>query len=532
MPTKRTPTQSATKKSSRRPRKTSDSEQVVHGAAQAPAGFLLVNMIPKSLSGETSQDSEPHLTVNAANAQQIIGTAFSPNPGGASRAPVYASLDGGNTWKLNAIVPSTPGSSIGTGDITTCFNRNGSTLYAGILRAGTGNLEFLRTSSPFASTLMTVLKSRPSADQPFTHATTVPSGPDAGKDRVYIGDNDFAAPSGKTQTVDQSLNAGVPVPAFSSVRVEKRTTMGQDGPQCRPVAHPDGTVYAAFYRWRASTGSFPGNTLVITSADVVVVRDDNGGASGFTSLVESPAPAGDGTAGKRVAQGVSFPFMRNGTPATGQQRIGGTISIAVDPKNSSTVYLAWGDTQPGSFLTIHVRRSTDRGKTWSPNDLLTVPNATNAALAIAEILPVVNPGTRSGNMRPRAGGIIPPVASKVVIGLLCQQVTGSGAAQRWVTHLRRSRDGVNWNDLILANTPATTPPKTFDPYLGDYDHLVAVQNVFFGIFSTNNTPDIGNFPNGVKYQRNANFSTRSLLNVDNQTTVAVSIDPFFFRVPN
>ena len=169
-------------------------------------------MIPKSLSGETNQDSEPHLTVNIANAQQIIGTAFSPNPGGGSRAPVYVSQDGGDTWKLNAIVPSTSGSSIGTGDITTCFNRNGSTLYAGILRAGTGNLEFLRTSSPFGSAVMTVLKSRPSADQPFTHATTVPSGPDAGKDRLYIGDNDFAAPGGQTQTIDQSLNAGWPLP--------------------------------------------------------------------------------------------------------------------------------------------------------------------------------------------------------------------------------------------------------------------------------------------------------------------------------
>ena len=143
---------------------------------------------------------------------------------------------------------------------------------------------------------------------------------------------------------------------------------------------------------------------------------------------------------------------------------------------------------------------------------------------------MADPGARRGPKR--AGVCLPPVAPKTVIGLLCQQVTGSGASQRWVTRLRRSKDGVNWNDLIIANTPATTPVKTFDPYLGDYDHLVAVQNVFFGIFSANNTPDIGNFPNGVKYLRNANFAIRSLLNVDNHTAVASSIDPFFFRVPN
>jgi hypothetical protein len=531
MPTERTRTLSRTRKSSRGPSKEAPKNQVIQGDGQAPAGFLLVNMIPKSLSGESHQDSEPHLTVNSANAAQIIGSAFSPNPGGGSKAPVYTSLDGGNTWRLNAIVPSVPGSTLGTSDITTCFNRTGSTLYAGILFGGDGRMLFLRTTSPFSPTVMTLLKSRPNADQPFTHATTVPSGPDAGKDRVYIGNNDFAATGGRTETVDTSLSAGVPAPAFTSVRIEKRSTVGQDGPQSRPVAHPDGTVYAAFYRWRSQTGSFPANTLVITSADVVVVRDDQGGAAGFTNLVEPPAPAGDTRVGKRVVQGISFPFMLQGTPATGQQRIGGTISIAVDPKNSSTVYLAWGDAQPGSFLTIHVRRSTDRGLTWSPNDLLTIPNATNAALAIAEIVPIIDPGRRRKSRR-RTKAVVPPIPSKQVIGLLCQQVIGTGAAARWVTHLRRSPDGVNWSDLILAHTPAATPAKTFDPYLGDYDHLIAVQNVFFGIFSANNTPNVFNFPNGVKYQRNADFSTRTLLNVDNHTPVAVSIDPFFFRLPN
>jgi hypothetical protein len=433
----------------------------------------------------------------------IIGTAFSPNPGGGALAPVYKSLNGGATWTVNAIVPSQAGSKLGTGDITTSFNRTGTKLYGGILRAGTGALEFLRTTVP-AFPPMTVLKSRPSADQPFTHATTVPTGSvGAGQDRVYIGDNDFAAGS-KTQTVDQSQNAAVAAPAFNSVRVDKRTTVGQDGPQCRPVAHSDGTIYAAFYGWRAATGNFQANTFVVTSADVVVVRDDKWGAGGFVDLKEPVAPAGDGLAGKRVIKGISFPFMINGTAVTGQQRIGGTISIAVDPNNSKVVYLAWGDRQPGSFLTIHVRRSTDRGATWSgPGDLLTIPNATNAALAIN---------------------------SAGMIGLLYQQVTGTGAGQRWATHLQRSPNGVVWTDLVLANVPATTPVKSFDPYIGDYDHLIAVGQTFFGIFSANNSPNMANFPNGVTYQRNANFNTHTLLNVNNSSPVAVSIDPFFFKI--
>ena len=57
-----------------------------------------------------------------------------------------------------------------------------------------------------------------------------------------------------------------------------------------------------------------------------------------------------------------------------------------------------------------------------------------------------------------------------------------------------------------------------------------VQTLFYGIFSANNKPDLANFPNGVKYQRNANFATHTLLNLNN-VPVSNSIDPFFFKCP-
>src|SRR2546425_4133557 len=164
MPAKKKSKKAASKKSSPRTARASKkkgAKGTARAVGLAPAGFLLVNMIPKSLSGETAQDSEPHLTVNPANPNQIVGTAFSPNPGGGSLAPIYFSLDGGNTWKLNAIVPSAMGSQIGTGDITTCFNRNASKLYGGILRACTGKLQVLLTSQPLMSAPITVLASRP-----------------------------------------------------------------------------------------------------------------------------------------------------------------------------------------------------------------------------------------------------------------------------------------------------------------------------------------------------------------------------------
>jgi len=83
---------------------------------------------------------------------------------------------------------------------------------------------------------------------------------------------------------------------------------------------------------------------------------------------------------------------------------------------------------------------------------------------------------------------------------------------------------------VLATTPASTPAKEFDPYLGDYDYLTAVGKDFYGVFSANNTPRKSNFPHGVTFQRNANFATGTLLDVDNVTPVKPSIDPFFFKV--
>jgi len=456
---------------------------------------VVVNMIPRSLSRETNQDSEPSLTVNPANPAQIVGTAFTPDPMGGALAPIYVSADGGLTWRLNLVVPSTGGSSTGTSDISVAFASAGGKLYGGILRDPTTDFQTLRTASPANPVAMQTLASRPDNDQPFTHAITR-----SGRDRVYIGNNDFQA-SPRTATVDVSANARATHPTFRSIRIETRPTVGQDGPQIRPVAHRDGTVYATYYGWRSQSGSFPGNTLIVTT-DVVVVRDDKGGAGvhPFRSLVDPS----DGLPGRLVARNARIPFNRNGSPATGQQRLGGTLSLAVDPRpgRSGTVYLAWADRPPPSMLTLHVRRSTDRGVTWSAIDLLTVPNATNAALAIN---------------------------SAGTIGLLYQQLTGLGTNRRWETHFRRSPDGATWDDLVLATMPANVPVKTFDPYLGDYDHLVAVGPDFYGIFSANNTPNPANFPNGVTYQRNADFNAQTLLALDNTTPVAPSIDPFFFR---
>jgi hypothetical protein len=513
--TKKTaPVKNAGKKASRKTskkaaKKATGKESPAGVASQAVQPVFVINMIPRALSAESHQDSEPHLTVNPSNPLQIVGTAFTPDPGGGANAPIYVSMDGGNTWTLNSIVPSVAGARAGTSDITTAFNKDASRIYAGILRSPSGNQEFLRANNFNAPKPMTILESRRGPDQPFTHAITIKSGTNKSKDRVYIGNNDLAlagfVQGGKTATIDQSLDAATGTPKFRKVRIEVRTTAGQDGAQVRPVAHADGTVYAVFYRWRSMTGTFSANTMLITSADVVVVRDDNGGNGNkpYQSLVDPD----DGLAGMRVVKGISFPFMSKGTAATGQQRLGGSLSIAVDPSNSSTVYLSWADKPAGSsaMQTLHVCRSLDRGTTWT-TDLLSIPSATNGALAIN---------------------------SNGKVAYLYQEFKDTQGDPRWVTHVRRTIDGINWDDLILANVSAVTPSKDangFDPYIGDYVHIVTIGKDFYGVFSASNIPNLLNFPNGVKYQRNADFNTQTLLRLDNTTAVLPSIDPFFFKL--
>ncbi len=483
------------------------------GAAQV----TVVNVIPAAQSGEQHQDSEPNLAVNPSNLQQIAASAFTQSGGvcGANLAPIFTSVNGGLSWAFTCIVPSDAAGS-GTSDITLRFGGTSNNLYAGILRRpGSFRLNILRTNNFVGPGAMTVLVDRNGVDQPYVQVATVPAGPAAGTDRAYVGINEWsqrvnAGGTGQTASIDQSLNAGGATPPppsnFGRIVIEARNTgagsAGQDGPPIRPAVHDDGTVYAVFYRWTAV------NVMLTNfTTDVVVVRDDDWGtgAAPFTALVEPPPPAGDGLSGVRVVQGRNLPWANFSQAGFGQERfVGSNLSIAVDPRNSSTVYVAWADRVGVNDYTLHVRRSTDRGVTWSADDLRTITNATNPALAI---------GT--------AG----------TVGFLYQQVAGTGAAQRWITHLERTSDGfATIHDLVLANVPANAPAVVFTPYIGDYVHLMAPTEDFYGIFSANNTPNVANFPNGVSYQRLADFATNTLLATDSVTAVPVSIDPFFFRL--
>lgn len=469
--------------------------------AGSPSGVVIVDIIPESLSAETNQDSEPFLAVHS-DPNVLAASAFTPDPSGASSstAPIFISLDGGDTWTLNSIIPS----SGMTCDITHAFGGSAANLphgalYNGILRSPCSDgttLRELGTEDIASPSPMVVENSRDDVDQPFTQVVQV-----ANKDHIFIGNNDFGGPNGQTATLDLSTDGGA---TYHVIRLEKRNTNPSNAPSIRPSVAKDGTVYVAFFGWRSFSGDTTSGTA---TSDVVVVRDDQGGTSSppFEALKDPT----DHVAGRLVVTGRTIPWANpwpNPGPL-GQERIGSSLSIAVDPNDSKTVYLAWADRSGNDIYTVHLRRSDDRGQTWS-SDLRTLSNATNPALAVADT------GT---------------------VAFLYQQVVGTGASARWQTCLEQSNDRFthpqNVSSTVLANTSVSEPAMKGLPYLGDYNYMLAVHSEFRGIFSASNRPDPANFPSGMpRFQRRIDAATNRLLD-ESGNTVAVSIDPFYFRVP-
>jgi hypothetical protein len=452
----------------------------------------LVNMIPNSSSGEIYQDSEPQVAVNPSNPDEIVATAFTAALGGAG--PLYLSTDRGNTWSFRYLVPGGR-----PNDQSVRFADSGM-LYAGTLRGDRSKpnrMEILRAADVMPlrrrsgwrpGPVMTSLMTRDSSDQPYVTAMTVGK-----RDYVFVTNNDSTG-----ATVDHSDHATSTPPAgFLQAMIDQRRVT-RDSPSVRTAPHENGTVYAAFCSWASPP---PGTTPTYATAYIVVARDDNFGigATPFRDLIGS-----DGKPGVQVAV-VQVPFPYTGTAFTylGQQRVGSSLSLAVDPRDSSSVFIAWGDgPSREATQTLRVRWSGNEGQIWS-DDLLVIPDATNPALAI----------TRGGR-----------------VALLYQQLVRRRLQTAWETHVQVTQDywATPAEDILLARTWDTA--FSFDPFMGDYADLISFERELFGVFSAHNYPDNSHFPVGVRYQRNADFGRRLLLNVDGVTSVSPSVDPYFFEI--
>jgi hypothetical protein len=429
----------------------------------------IVNAVPQNHSNETNNDSEPNIAVNPANPLQMAITAFTPPDAGLINGPIYYSTDGGENWSLLFNVPGN-----GSRDQTIGFASSSNELFMATLRNDTSpiTLNVDRTSDPTSGAFPSI-ETRTTLDQPWVHAITVPSGPNAGKVCTYVGYGDQT--SGYWATVDVCFDALAASPTFTKIKLNSRTAL-RDGFHIRPKPHSDGTVYVGYQSWQSQSGNN-------TTMNMVVARDDNWGNNSFGDLTDPS----DSAAGRLVANVT----IDESTPLGGQRPDNG-FDVQVDPNDSDVVYLSWID-NGGSGFRLHVRRSLNRGKDWS-GDLITVDNAALATMAIN---------------------------SQGTVALTYLQLVSN----LWQTHFRTTSDGTTWDDLLLAQTAT-------NGFIGDYMRMVAVGPHFYGVFPAVNSPIAGNFfPNGggtVRFQRNNNGT--ALLGTDNTTVISSSTDPFFFKV--
>ena len=189
----------------------------------------------------------------------------------------------------------------------------------------------------------------------------------------------------------------------------------------------------------------------------------------------------------------------------GQDRLGGDLAIAVDPRDKNKVYLVWSDWAKNR-VTLHLKYSTNGGRDWSDTKR-DIPDAKNPGLA---------------------------VNTQGMVAFLYQQVMKTPEGYFWMTQLEQTTD-----DFKTTPRPLTLAKFPTDPWLyqsccdsillGDYLHLVAVGKDFYGVFSSDNTPDPSHFPSRVKFLRKADFNSKKLLDQQGKY-VDPSIDPFFFKV--
>ena len=312
----------------------------------------IVNMIPKSLSGEAEQDCEPNIAVNPENPQQIVGHRVHARPDERDHAPVYVSSDGGRDLVAALDRPGRPrhGRTSRVG-----FGSRGGALYAGHPQ--------LHDHEP----------ERPAHRQPVRadaddRARRPPGGGPA------VGQRDDRARRQRRQgpglhraqrlqrparrlrrSSSRATPAAVRAPARlrDRKRSRRRATVGQDGPPVRTgrarrrhgLRRLPALDQAAAFRHQR-----PQRWTSWSSATTTAAR----GATPFRDLVDG----NDGKPGVRVANDRFIRFTASVGPL-GQERIGADLAVAVDPHElgrTSGSPGAIGSAAPaGTDWTMHVR---------------------------------------------------------------------------------------------------------------------------------------------------------------------------------
>jgi hypothetical protein len=453
----------------------------------------VINVIPTAFSSEADQNSEPSIGVNLLPPDEMVISSFGTLPG-RFEEPYFTTFNGGTVWSNFRV------HDYAYNDTTVGWTTPGGKSYAAQLSPNGAEILVRSSLAPHLGEAYQIIpagiisRATPGLDQPWINMTTA-----GGADHIYVGYNDLTVLPGSTKTANvwYSLNSGA---NWRNVTIDPVNPGLQNGPAVRVSASPNGnTVYVAQERFNAPVG-------MDRQADIVVQRSANGGADNFAATVTN------------VAAGITVPFDAT---ALGHERLGSDLSVAVDPNNANVVYVAYAQVVAGQSQ-IQVMRSVNGGAAWAPVPLFTVnPDTGLPALAVA------------GNG---------------ALGMLYTYLDSANDLE--TRFIQAPADFSSSTDTLLEYFPDNTPAPLFDPYIGDYQGLVAVGNNFYGTFSASNDPNPAHFPLGVRFQRYVDFGAGPQANQDfggpyggmqgqlvyidstgKEQMTNVSIDPYFFTLP-
>lgn len=480
----------------------------VPGRLQPQPQVRVANLVPLRLQDEEDNNSEATLTVRPGGLEIVasthnLGALVCDN----HTYGLLRSTDGGHVWGLSCVLPR-PQNALRHGwwptDITVSFGAASGTLF--------GSFEFLNrktkdydaqvfSASPNGTNDWGFAPYRPdipAVDQPHFVAGALSSG-----DRIAMGIVEaYSSTAGCAGgIVYWNLSSGT----LDPVCVATRSTFMNRTPIVRTAIGADGAMYALQYRARPT---------ITEGFDVVLSHHAAGAAAGspFMSLLDNPVSGGDvcnghdGNVGYRIATCILVPTGLGG-PANdfGRERRGySQLALAVNPRNSDSVAVAWGDSAATStsHMTLHVRVSSNGGQTWSADVNGATQNATNPALAID------------------ADGRI---------GFAYQQLEGSDVVHNWNTRFVLITAAGSQPPITVVQTPGLQPTCCYAPFIGDFMDMVAVGRTFFGTFTSSGDGATGRYPNGVEYIRHRPGTTVIDPNGIPHTIVP-SIDPYFFAI--
>ncbi len=329
-------------------------------------------MIPNSLSGESQPGQRAeHRGQPRRTRPTWSGRRSRPRPMGGSFAPIYVSTDGGNTWSLRTVVPGN--GSFGTGDITVGFADDG----RHALRRHAQRHD--RPPADPAHVELHLDHADDRARRPRERGSAVGRRRQRGRraaPRTTASSSATTTSTSRAARRRPSTSRRTPRqpprrPASRRTSSSTAGTTGQDGPPVRIALHPDGTVYAAFQRW------VPAAALPNLNIDVVVTRDDGWGPGHPSALpIQATGAIGSASPPSRFIQW-------NAT--MGQERLGGDLSIAVDPTQLEHRLgrLVRPRRRRGRHRLDGARAPLDRhGRRPGRNDLRTITNVKNPSLAV------------------------------------------------------------------------------------------------------------------------------------------------------